>query len=457
MSQYDQVRALAVNGLLRILEDDEFSNEVIHHLFSENKLTIIDKNFLKALIYGTIERLPYIDELIKQHSKVSFDKIDPTVRAIIQVSLWQIFFSEKIPNSAAVDEGVKLTSHFNKSYTSSYVNAVLRNSIRQPIKITKKKEHLLYGISSEVFGLYKKWYGTEKAIEILESYFNKKDGISVCFIQNEKIKEKWRRDCEALNIQVNEGMFHPDSFYLHNVQCQIQEIPGYQQGWFYVQDESSMMIGLMNLHFKSKSILDACAGQGGKSFSFYQDREQIEITALEPNQNRFNRLLENCSRVKADYISPLHTTLQDYAKNNHDTFDQVVLDVPCSGLGVASSKPEIKLKSSYESIQQYPEIQLELLNLGSKFLVENGILIYSTCTINPDENENLISIFLDSEEGKNFSLVDMNFLLEYIKPNNRFFFEKSILSNGIRILPDEMPLDGFYICGLRKECNSNDK
>ncbi len=449
MRPFDPIRALAVKGLLQIMQDDAFSNDIIQQILLTNNLSDLDKNFLQALILGTIEQLPYLDATIKKHSKIDFYKIDVKILAILRISLWQIIFSDKIPNAAAVDEAVRLTKHLRLYAAVSFVNALLRNAIREPLLLNKKNEHLKYGVSSEIFGLYKKWFGLDITKNILNSYFKPKEGISVLFMKDEQCKKIWFDACRKAEIEIQPGYFIPNAYMLKNVKAPVDEIPGYAAGWFIVQDESSMLIGLLGKYFNGE-LLDGCAGQGGKSFALMYHQPDLKITALEPNRARYDRLVENNKRLNFQQMKTSPETLQEFSQTHQMTFQQVLLDVPCSGLGVVRSKPEIKIKATYESLQRYPEIQKELIKIGSRHVAPNGRLIYSTCTVNPEENQAVIRNFLDSAEGKAFEVQDLNFLLKDLKTDLLQEFKQCMTEWGIQIRPDLLPLDGFYICCLRK-------
>ncbi len=446
--KWDEVRALAVRGLERILNQDQFSNEVVADLVETPGLKRIDKKFLTALIYGTLEYLLLIDEMIKENSNIPFSKIDTMVLMILRTGVWQIYFSEQIPDASAVDESVKLCRCFHKQHASGYVNAVLRNIAKKPIHLKKKQEHLKYGISSELFGLFKKWYGEETAISILQNFLIREDGLSVLLLKKTE-KEQWLSDCAAAQIAVEPSQLLENTFVLQKLSSAIADVPGYREGWFYIQDESSTLVGKTAHAGNIRTVLDACAGLGGKSFALSSENQDLRITCLEPNQKRYAGLLENSSRLGLNQIEAYPLSLQEFQSN--EKFDLVLLDVPCSGLGVLRHKPEIKLKATYQKVMEYPKIQLELLTEGANYVQSGGILTYSTCTLNPEENQQLIETFLNSPAGRNFETMGMDFIVDYIKPDFREIARAGLSEWGLLLRPDQLPIDGFFISCMREK------
>lgn len=451
--KYDHIRANAIVALNQILNQDKFSNDVINDIFSKNNFPDLDKRFMVALIYGTLEQLPILDYWINELSHIEFQKIDDFVLLILRMSFWQIEFSEKIPPSAAINEAVKLTKYFHKNQYSGYVNAILRESLRNPIKLPKKREHLKYGLSAEMFGLYKKWFGETKAKHILENSSPK--DLTVLLLDNNY--NEWLKSLEEKGIKYKPGHLIQDAYQIVDFSENVSKLPGFAEGEIYIQDESSMLPSKTIHLFKNREnqsikMLDACAGLGGKSISFINEDPTLDITALEPNQKRFNGLNENIKRLNLKQIEAKNIDLQTFSLQNKDgnKFDFILLDVPCSGLGIIRHKPEIKIKMNYQKIQEFPKLQFELLQEAAKLVNENGILCYSTCTINPDENQNLIQKFLETKSGKQFMKLNMEKLLPYIKEEGRPILKEYIFDSDIQIYPSHYNLDGFYISCLKK-------
>lgn len=454
MTNVDIPRVLAVTSLNRIIQRQEFSNDVLLDVLADDRINHLDRDFISAIVYGTIEYLPWIDEEIRIASARDFYQIDSDILNIIRTGVWQIKFAEKVPNSAAVDESVKLTKFFRKKAASGYVNAVLRTIIREPLRLTKKTEHLKYGLTPEIFGLFKKWFGEQLAINIVNSFLVKNEGLSLLFLGDKANKNSWIEECLARDIQIEAGYLFKNAFILKNYKDPPTSLPGYKEGLIYFQDEASMLVGETLKLSKAKTLLDACAGLGGKSFSFIAKDPQLKITALEPNQGRYKGLKDNIERLNIEQITSYFLDIQSFNKQQEKTslalYDQVLLDVPCSGLGTLRHKPEIKLKMNYQTIQKFPDIQLEILEHGAEFVKINGILTYSTCTLNPDENENNVQRFLQTEIGELFEIIPLDKILTDINPNYQQELEYGLSNYGLTIRPDLIPIDGFFISCLRK-------
>ncbi|HHU54155.1 MAG TPA: 16S rRNA (cytosine(967)-C(5))-methyltransferase RsmB [Clostridiaceae bacterium] len=450
MTTYDYPRSRAIQALNMILNQDKFSNDVLNTLLIDPKLSNLDRKFVTALVYGVLDYLPLIDQIISSASQRSPDKIDSVVMNILRLGVWQLEFANKIPKSSAVDESVKLATRFNKRSAGSYINAVLRNVIRNPLKLMKKQEHLKYGMTSEIFGMYKKWFGEGDAKSVCNSYLTADPRLTVLFRGTAIEKRNWISELNEIGITIRPGILIHNSYILDNLPAGVQDLPGYQQGLFYVQDESSMLVAEVMQLKKDQLILDACAGLGGKSFALLNQIPQLEITALEPNQERYQGLQDNIQRLKIDRIKDLKIDLQSFVRSysNSRYFDQILLDVPCSGLGVLRNKPEIKLNLSYDTLQEFPEIQIDLLEHAAKLLTSTGKLLYSTCTINPAENEQLIAEFLASRAGRNFKVIDLSYVLDLIKPEYIEEIQDGLNCYGLSIRPDKIPVDGFFISYL---------
>ncbi|NLM19843.1 MAG: 16S rRNA (cytosine(967)-C(5))-methyltransferase RsmB [Clostridiaceae bacterium] len=453
MVPFDYPRSIAIQALSLILDQEKFSNDVLNQLLVNPKLSNLDRKFVTASVYGVLDFLPLIDEIISDASQRPLTKIDSDILNILRLGVWQLKFADKVPQSSAVDESVKLATRFNKRSAGSFINAVLRNVIRNPLQLNKKQEHLKYGMTSEIFGLYKKWFGEEGARSINNSYLSANSQLTVLFTGSINEKQNWLSQIKEIGIAVQPGVVVHDSFVLQNLPTGVEGLPGYEQGLFYVQDESSMLVAEVLQVQKNQKILDACAGLGGKSFAILNQNPQLKITALEPNRERYQGLLDNIDRLKISQIKTLKTDLQSFTNNAVSVkryFDQIILDVPCSGLGVLKNKPEIKLSLSYAKLQEFPAIQIDLLNHAAKIVNSTGNLLYSTCTINPAENEELIAEFLATRAGQEFRVVDTSYILNKIKPEYKAKIKAGLNDYGLSIRPDKIPIDGFFISYLKR-------
>ena len=454
MTMFDYPRSMATHALSLILDHEKFSNDVLNQLLDDPKLSNLDRKFVTAMVYGVLDYLPFIDLIISNASQRPLTKIDSDVLNILRIGVWQLKFADKIPQSSAVDESVKLAKRFNRRSAGSFINAVLRNIIRNPLKLNKKQEHLQYGMSSEIFGMYKKWYGEEGARSICNSYLSADSQLTVLFRGSATEEQNWISQLNASGISVEPGILVHNSFILQNLSTGVQDLPGYHQGLFYVQDESSMLVAEVMQVQNNQMILDACAGLGGKSFALLNRNPRLEIIALEPNQGRYQGLLDNIDRLKIKQIKDLKIDIQSFVQNIADSkrcFDQIILDVPCSGLGVLRNKPEIKLNLSYAKLQEFPIIQIDLLNHAAKLVSSTGNILYSTCTINPAENGQLIEEFLESEIGRNFAIIDISYVLDKIKPEYKAQIKEGLGDYGLNIRPDIIPVDGFFISYLERK------
>lgn len=457
MLDYDRPRALAVQALQQVTETGAFANEVLNRLFDQSDLKELDRNFTSALVYGVLDYLPYLDHVISCHSHYGLDRIDSCILNILRLGVWQIEFSDQIPNSAAVNEAVKLTGYFGRARLSSFVNAVLRNAIRHPVQLKNKQVNLKYGMTPELYGLYRKWFGEKEGQAILTSYLKKRDSYSLLFLGKAEDEARWLERVLDKGFKLEPGYLLEGAYRISGL-TRLEDLPGFREGLIYIQDESSMLVAETLRISKARTLLDACAGQGGKTIAFLSRKTNLKITCLEPNLNRYQGFMENFNRLgleKIQHPPEIHRLdLKSYAKKakkNNLKFDQVLLDVPCSGLGVLSHKPEIKQGLSYNKLQEFPALQLSLLEEAGDLVSEKGYLVYSTCTLNPDENQGVIKTFLAGQQGREFSTVDVNPLIDRIKSPYKLSVQEGINQYGLTLRPDKLPVDGFFIACLQKQ------
>ncbi len=255
-------------------------------------------------------------------------------------------------------------------------------------------------------------------------------------------KEDLRNQLLAHGITVKNGRFAPDALVLPDFNGSIPEIPGFDEGAFQVQDEGAQLIPFLFTPFlENGSYLDACAGLGGKTCHLAQLglEGHITITAVEPQKRRFVQLLENLKRSRLDNrIITYQQSLQDFCDNNFRKFDGVLLDVPCSGTGVIGRHPDIRWNRQQKDLPIYQKTQQQLLDYGSRLLRKGGVLVYATCSLEPEENENVVADFLAT--NTHFSSEDCTTCL----PETA---RQLVVDGYLQTLPDST-IDGFFAARL---------
>ncbi len=410
-------------------------------------------DFVRAAFYGTITYLESIDFLVKLASGKSVASMDTRTATIVRLGAWQILFSEKVPDYAAVSSSVDLCKKYAKS-SVGFVNHVLRSLSDLPEEkrdISIYKPEVATSLKSEIFGVFKKCYGKERALSIGKAFLNTAElsiRVNTLKIDKSSLKKSLSDD----GFKVSDAHFIEDALIINSVgNTPLDNCKAFLNGEFFVQAESAMLASIIANPCKNDTILDCCSAPGGKSTHLAElCGDECSITSLDVNSSRLELIKENTARLG---ISSINCKVADSTNLgqtlNPDTkFDIVTCDVPCSGLGLISRKPDIRLTISYDRIQELLPKQYKILCEASAYVKNGGSLIYSTCTINCAENELQVRKFL--EEHEEFYADDITDLIPsgIILDDDR----KALAKAGmITLFPDTDKCDGFFIARLRRK------
>ena len=430
----DKVRELALKALYKIEENGAYSNIVLDETINNNKekLNKRDIGLISELIYGVTSWRLTLDELIKMHSKIRLKKISPWIINILRMGIYQIVFLDKIPKSAAVNESVNLAKKYGNRGSISFTNAVLRKIekddykqlfiIKDPIEKISKTTSMPIWIVEKLI----EQKGEEVTQEICNNS-NIKPNITIRInnlkINNDKFKLKLLED----KIEYEETEY--DNFLILKNQKDIENLTLFKEGFFTVQDLSAGLSAKKLNPQSGESVLDCCSAPGGKTTYLAEImNNKGNIEAWDIHKQRVELVDKASKRLGIDIIKTKVKDATVYDQNYVEKFDKILLDVPCLGLGVIKRKPDIKWQRNPEDIEKISKIQFEILQTCSKYLKSNGKLVYSTCSILEEENQNIIEQFL--KQNKNFKYSNEN--------------EKNInINTGIKY-------DGFFICELKK-------
>lgn len=392
-------RKVAVNILQKIELQSAYSNLTLNSYFKDMEISSQDKAFVTALVYGVLDRKITLDYVLKMFIKTPLKKVQPFTLEVLRVTLYQIMFMDKIPDSAAVNEAVKLIKRSKESRNSGFVNAVLRNILREENLMPQGDSihdlSVIYSCPQEIIESLVKDYGKEDAIEILKhSLKPAKLTIRVNSIKTDM--ESFRQ-----NIGVDTTEIEPTGALVLNKGIDISNNPLYADGQFFVQDTASQKVVSLFNPKPNERVLDMCAAPGGKSFSMaILMQNGGEIVSCDLYEHKCRLIKKSAERLGLSIIKPLvlDATVFDEKLGK---FDRVLCDVPCSGLGIIGRKPEIKYKN-FEDFDNLPAIQFKILSNAKNYIKNGGQIMYSTCTLRKAENDEIISRFLD--ENKDFSL-----------------------------------------------------
>lgn len=439
-------RQIALDILVDVDKNKAYSNLAINRHFKISKIDILDRKLITELVYGVIENLIYLDYIIKALSKIRIKKLNVSVLNILRMGLYQIIFLDKIPIFAAVNESVNLTK--NNDYKSAgFVNGILRNfsrnrnSVSMP-SLENDPVNYLSILYSHPNWLVDKWiseFGQKNTILLMKAN-NEKPPLSIRVNTLKTSKDHLKNALLSENLEICDGLYMEEAINITNV-GNLEELECFQKGLFQVQDESSMMVAHILDPQKGDAVMDVCAAPGGKTTHIAQLMENTGfVLARDIHDHKLRLINENAKRLG---VHNVHTECYDAKEidvESFERFDKVLVDAPCTGLGIIRRKPELKYNKKAEDFIKIAELQLEILNNASKYVKKDGILLYSTCTIANEENFNVVERFLC--KNKNFEKTDMN-----------AYLPKALHTDGIglQLYPHIHKTDGFFISKLRKK------
>ncbi len=448
-------RYAAIETLLLLARDRQPVKPVLENLCSQYCLSVKDRSLAKNLVYGILRNRPYLDSLLGILCRQPLNRIKPKVYHGLCVGLYQLFFLDRIPQSAAVNESVQaLRAMKVPQKLVGFANGVLRESIRQKDNLPlPKPPETQDDILNHPEWLTRRWtdhYGAEKMVTICKN--NGYDPQLTLRIDASRIsREEFIERCKEQEIKAEKGSFSPTAVLINEKNILIDQLPGFSDGLFHVQDQSAQLASLLLSPVDScTGWLDCCAGLGGKTihmgemlFGDIPLEPQSEITAIEPEYHRFQKLLANMgSIVWKDKVHCLNMSLEQFCATKPNSFDRILLDAPCSGTGVIGRHPDIRWNRQEEDIRQYAKTQRFLLNLAASLLAPGGVLVYATCSIEPEENFGVIDSLL---QDKAFHLSDCRtYLPEAAWPH--------IDKNCFAPLPSN-ELDGFFAARIERKAD----
>lgn len=437
-------RNLAFKILLAVEKDGAYSALILNNSIKENKLNSLDASFVSSLVYGALERKLTLDYIIKQYSKIPLRKIELKTKLILRLGILQLLFMDKIPESAAVNESVKLAKKHKLQKSSGFINGILRSITRAEVKYTlpdKEKDFVYYlsvkySCPKEIVSLWINSYGKDISEEILKSLFGRPK-LTARVNTLKTTSEKLIEELESEGVTAEKSTLDENALVLKNTGS-IERLKAYKEGKLYIQDLASQLC-VKALNPEPRDImLDVCSAPGGKSFTSAQYmKNRGKIYAFDIYPHKLKLIEKTAERLG---ISCIFTDIRDAEKDKRELplADKVLCDAPCSGLGILSRKPEIRYKDNLLN-GELPELQYKILCNSSKYVAAGGVLIYSTCTLNPDENGGNAERFLI--EHPDFEPLKLNLAVK------RAIDEPE---NTLTLFPGINPTDGFYIAAFRR-------
>ena len=417
----------------------------------------MDRAFITELVYGVLRQRGFLDWIIEKFTKKPIKKSSPLIRNILRLGAYQLLFLDKVPISAAVNESVRLAKEKEKR-SSGFVNAVLRNIDRERnnIPYPEPEEHPVEFISvrySHPAWLVKRWierFGIDKAIALCKA--NNEPPPFTIRTNTLKIKrDELKKQLKEYVDSIEDCSVSSNGLMLKGP-ANIADYPAYKEGLFYVQDEAAQLISLILDPRPDEKILDACSAPGGKATHIAELMENKgTVIALDVSKKGIGLLKENCKRLSIDIVksylmdaAAMSADRQgDLGEIGRDGFDKILIDAPCSGLGIIRRHPEGKWQKKEELIFESQKIQKRIIENLSKYLKNGGVLVYSTCSTEKEENEDVVEDFLNNHPE--FKVDDIK---QYFSETGRVLVdEKRFLHTS----PINYRMDGFFAVRLRKQ------
>ncbi len=449
----DNERELCFLMLYWVYEKDAYSNLVIKKADKIASSAGKKIDFARAMLYGTLTYTFTIDFLVRHLTKEETESMDPVARTVIRMAVWQIQFGNNIPDYAVVDSSVEITKKYNQK-AAGYVNAVLRKFTDCPEAkryLEQFKPGIRVSLKPEIYGILKKDYGKQEALEIGKAFLEPAK-LTVRFDLHKIDQKGIIAELKKEGITAVKGSFIPDCVEITGGLNGLENSECFNKYGMFVQGQGAMLASHIAHPRVADKILDCCAAPGGKSTHMAQMcRDDLSIIAVDINEARLKLVRDNCKRLG---LTSIETFCADASKINKDdkdsrrSYDIVLCDVPCSGLGLLGRKPDIRDKFTFDELDELLPLQYSILEHASKMVRPGGTLIYCTCTLNTDENENQVETFLS--EHKRFHTVPIDKYLPEGLHMDEERQEKA--ANGmITLLPHIDKCEGFFICRMERD------
>jgi len=439
-------REAAFEVLLRIETDSAYSNLTLDKVQKENNLQGRDAAFCTALTYGVLERQLTLDYIIRQYSSIRLKKIEPKALIILRMGVYQLLYMDSVHSGAAVNESVNLAKKLRLHKASGFINGLLRSFVRADLayKMPDEKDRVKflsvkYSCPQEIVSLWLKSYPENLVEDMLTSFIGRPE----LTLRVNTLKVSRDELMAELSDNGVRACYSPLSENALNVSSTgaVESLKAFRDGKMYVQDISSIIASEVVAPKAGEKIADVCAAPGSKSFSIaLLAGDRAEVYSFDLYPHKVELIKKSAARLS---IISIRADVRDALSESADLegkFDAVLCDAPCSGLGVIGRKPEIRYKS-FEDIENLPELQYKILKNTAKLVKKGGRLIYSTCTLNPDENGKIADRFLS--EHKDFRPISLS-INENIK---RGITEPH---NQLTLFPHINNTDGFFVSAFEK-------
>lgn len=445
----DQPREVALKILHDISGRGAYTNISLNRHLEEAALRELDRAFITELVYGTVKWKLTLDWVIEQFSSIRMQKISPWILEILRLGIFQLLHMDRVPPSAACNESVKLAKKYGHGASSGFVNGVLRNIVRNrdQIKWPDPEDNPVKYLS--VLHSYPMWmvarwlerYGFEFTAGLLQAG-NQVPDFSVRVNRLRTNRDQLIRDLAEQGTEALPGRYLPEALILKNPSA-ITQLEPFRKGLIQVQDESSMLVARVLDPKPGEKVLDVCAAPGGKAThlaELMENRGMVVARDIHPHKVRL--MQQAAERLRLDCIKTEEADASVFDPLHEAAADRVLVDAPCTGLGIIRKKPDIKWARTLEECSEITGLQQKILDTCSRYVKPGGYLVYSTCTLEPEENLERIQAFLKRREE--FRAVDISSQLpEALKTDTA---DKGY----VQLYPNIHGVDGFFIAKMQR-------
>jgi len=432
-------RKIAVNILMDIEKNSAYTNIEMNKIRAQANLSDVDNRFIGELVNGVQRRKFSLDYIISLRSSVKLNKISPFVLSVLRTGVYQILYMDKVPVSAAVNECVKLIKNSSVARLSGYVNAVLRAVDGTELSSLDKTSvyglSIIYSIPEWIVSRWIDIFGLDFATALLASISS---NHPLCIRRNPNLDAhsfSQKLLGEGVSIKPFKLNGFDDYDFCYSVQSSDKPLTStlsFKEGDFYIQDPAASFASFLLEPIDGETVIDMCAAPGGKSIFLAElMHNNGTIYAFDIYDHKIGLISDNCRRHNITIIKPLIQDATTFNDKYINVADKIICDVPCSGFGLMRKKPDIRYSRTKEDIYELASVSQKILDNAARYLKDGGILVFSTCTIEPLENEKTIEKFLS--EHKEFSLYPFGDKMQY-----KTFY------------PCVDDTDGFFVCRLKK-------
>jgi len=439
----DRAREIAAKVLQAVHEQGAYANVALVQELRKNRLPDVDRRFVTELVYGAVKAGDTLDWILCRYASRPLKKIPSMVREILRLGIYQIFFMDKVPPSAACNESVELAKKYSHGGTAKFVNAVLRTAAREPqrAEFPEGRDGACLALSScHPLWLVKRWihaFGYEEA-KALCAFDNSQPPLSLRANTLKTSRDGLMEKLRAEGVEVLPSSWAPEGVLCRS-HGSLDDLAALRQGFCQAQDESSMLVAHVLAPRPGEFIIDACSAPGGKAAHMAAIMENRgRILACDIYGHKLRRIEENASRLG---IRILGTRLMDARELGNEyagKADRVLVDAPCSGLGVLRRRPDARWRKEPGLLEELPILQLAILEGAAEALKPGGVLVYSTCTIGAEENQQVVERFLETH--REFRLENAGALLPAGKRPEKM----------LQLYPQRDGTDGFFIACMSR-------